>query len=150
MSTSINTSTQYSKVNSATEERSLPEHHHHTLRRYKSSIWMTLSWTCGIALAVGHHFFYVRFDNKRVDEISVSQAWIVRIGTGMAFAVQTLLVVSASIACAQQQWLLTRSKPFNVRQIDTVFSVLGNPLAFLQSRLWLRYPVLSLLAVVAW
>ncbi|KAE9964888.1 hypothetical protein EG328_010126 [Venturia inaequalis] len=41
------------------------------------------------------------------------------------------------------------SREFSVRQVDTIFSVPGNPLAFLQSRLWLRYPALSLLAAVA-
>lgn len=147
------TSTQYSKVNAVTEKNSLLVENHELLdifKRYRSLAWMILSWIGGIALAVGHHFFYTRFDNKQVAETSISQEWIIRIGTGMAFAVQTLFVVSASIACTQQQWLITRSKPFNVRQIDTVFSILGNALAFLQSRVWLRYPGLSLLAAIAW
>jgi hypothetical protein len=153
MPTPATTSTQYSEVKAAPEEHVQPYEGHqlqNTLKRYRSLIWMILSWMSGIALAIGHHFFYASFNNERVDETSISQGWIIRIGTGMAFLVQTLFVLSASIACTQQQWLTTRSKPFQVRQIDTIFSILGNAFAFLESRLWLRYPVLSFLAGIAW
>lgn len=118
-------------------------------QRYLTLLWMILAWIAAIALAVGHHLFYARFYRKRVDETKTSQEWIIRIGTGLAFVVQTLFVVSATIACSQLQWLTIRSKPFNVPQIDTIFSVPANCLAFLQSRLWLRYPTLSLVALVA-
>jgi hypothetical protein len=153
MPTPVTTSTQYSKVNAAAEVRSLPDENHllpDTFKRYRSLIWMILSWMSGNAFAIGHHFFYARFNNKRVDETSISQGLIIRIGTAMAFFIQTLFVVSASIACTQQQWLTTRSKPFQIRQIDTIFSVLGNAFAFLESRVWLRYPVLVFLAGIAW
>lgn len=103
-----------------------------------------------MALAIGHHFFYARFNNQKVDETSISQGWIIRIGTGMAFLVQTLFVVSASIACTQQQWVTARSKPFKISQIDTLFSVLGDMLSFLKSLLWLRFPVLSFIAGIVW
>jgi hypothetical protein len=153
MATSAKSSTRYSEIYAPAEKRPLPNKKLQVLgafKRYRSLIWMILSWLSGIAFAIGHHFFYARFHNNRVDHISISQGWIIRIGTGMAFFVQTLFVVSASIACSQQQWLTTRSKPFTVRQIDTLFSVLGNALAFLESRVWLRYPILSFLAAVAW
>ncbi|RDI82030.1 hypothetical protein Vi05172_g7793 [Venturia inaequalis] len=148
------TSTQYSKVKDVTEEHTIsienPSHQSSgPLKRYSSLLLMILVWTSALAFAIGHHFFYARFDRKRVDQTDLSQGWIIRIGTGMAFAVQVLFVISATIACTQFQWLTTRSREFSVRQVDTIFSVPGNPLAFLQSRLWLRYPALSLLAAVA-
>lgn len=121
-----------------------------SLQRYQILIWMILAWVSALAFAIGHHFFYSRFDQLRIDKTELSQGWIIRIGTGMAFVVQILFVVSATIACSQLQWLTTRSREFSVRQIDTIFSVPGNPLAFLESRLWLRYPALSMLAAIAW
>jgi len=153
MSRKADTSTKYSRVEPTTKERPVQENNlvqQWSLQRHRSLIWMSLSWIGGIAFAVGHHFFYARFDGQRVDMSSISQLWIVRIGTGMAFLVKTLLVVSASIAFTQHQWLTTRSKPFKVRQIDTISSILGNALGFFGTRVWLRFPVLSLLAGITW
>ena len=74
-----------------------------------------------------------------VEQTSVSQEWIVRIGTGMAFVSKTLLVVSASIIYAQHHWLSTASKSFKIRQIDTMSSILGIVLGFTKSSVWLLF-----------
>jgi len=111
---------------------------------------MGLTLISGVVWAVSHHFFYASYDKHRVDGAGLSQAWVVRIGTGMAFLVKTLLVVSATIAFTQHQWLTSRSKSFKIRQIDTISSILSNPLGFFQTRSWLHLPILSLLAVVTW
>ena len=148
-----NGSTQYSRVHPASRERAdqeKPRLPKRSFQRYRSLVWMILSFISGVAFAVGHHFFYARFNDRRVDRTSISQNWIVRIGTGFAFVTQTLLVISASIAFVQYQWLTTRAKPFKIRQIDNMSSILGNVLGFFQSRIWLRFPVLTALAVVTW
>ena len=113
-------------------------------------LWMLLSLLAGVALTVGHHFFYARFDGLQVDNVSMSQTWIIRIGTGFAFVVKTLLVVATSIAFVQQQWLALSHRSFKIRQIDTLTSVLSNALLFCESRIWLRFPLLTLLAGIAW
>jgi hypothetical protein len=113
-------------------------------------MWMLSSLLSGIALSIGHHFFYAIFDGRRVDEVSISQTWIIRFGTGIAFIAKTLLVVAASIAFVQQQWSALARHQFKVRQIDTITSVLGNAFCFLESRLWLRFPILSIMAIIAW
>ena len=118
--------------------------------RNRSCFWMILSLLSGVALTVGHHFFYARFDGQPVDEASIDQTWIIRIGTVFAFVAKTLLVVAASIAFIQHQWLTLSRNPLKIRQIDTVTGILGNALSFCESRIWLRFPLLTMLAIVTW
>lgn len=101
-------------------------------------------------MSAGHHFFYARFDGQRVDDVSVSQTWIIRFGTGFAFVAKTFLVIATSIAFVQQQWFALLHYRFKVRQIDTMTGVLGNAFTFLESRIWLRFPLLTLTACIAW
>ena len=103
-----------------------------------------------MALAIGHHLFYAQINGARVNETYPSQLWIVRIATGMAFLVKTLFVISAGIAYTQYQWLTTRSQPFKIRQIDALSSILANPLGFCETRAWLHFPALTLLAGITW
>jgi hypothetical protein len=111
---------------------------------------MILAFLSGVALSFGHHFFYAMFDGLQVDSVLLSQTWIIRIGTVFAFAIKTLLVVAVSIAFVQQQWLALSRHQFKIRQIDTMTGVLGNAFSFLESRIWFRFPLLTLLAGVAW
>ena len=147
------TSAKYSRVDPSRNKR--PVHGNtrpqtRSFRRHQSLLWMVLSLVNGIAFAVGHHFFYASFDGHPVDETSTCQDWIIRIGTGMAFIAKTLFVVAASIAYIQHQWLTMGSKPFKIRQIDTMSNILGDALGFFGTRIWLRFPVLSLLAGLTW
>lgn len=103
-----------------------------------------------MALAIGHHLFYAQINGARVDETHPSQIWTVRIATAMAFLVKTLFVVSAGIAYTQYQWLTTKFHPFKIRQIDAISNILANPLEFFETRVWLRFPALLLLAGITW
>jgi hypothetical protein len=148
-----NAPTKYSQVEIAEQETksfhksSLPRWSFH---KNRSFFWMVLSLLSGIALSVGHHFFYAMFDGLQVDYVPISQTWIIRIGTVFAFAVKTLLVVAVSIAFVQHQFLALSNHQFKIRQIDTLTGVLGNALSFLESRIWFRFPLLTLLAGAAW
>lgn len=82
------------------------------------------------------------------DKASLNQTWVIRIGTGLAFIAKTLLTVTFSIAFVQQQWFTLFRKPFKIRQIDSLTSVLSNALCFADSCIWLRFPLLTVLAVV--
>lgn len=111
---------------------------------------MISSLLSGVAVTVGHHLFYARFDGVQVDEASIDQTWIIRIGTVFAFVAKTLLVVATSIAFVQQQWLALSHSQFKIRQVDTMTGILGNAFSFFQSRIWLRFPFLTLIAGIAW
>ena len=103
MSFKMTSTTKYAPVapNTATDkaEVSRPSSDRHPrAKSHRSMVWMLLSALAGVGFALGHHFFYASLDGVQVDRASVNQIWAVRIGTGLAFATKTLLVVAASIA----------------------------------------------------
>lgn len=116
----------------------------------QSFIWMILSLISGAAFTVGHHALYASFNDLSVDKASLNQTWVIRIGTGLAFVAKTLLIVAVSIAFTQQQWFTLSSKPFKIRQIDTLTNILGNALCFTDSRIWLRFPLITVSAAFVW
>ena len=142
----------YSRVR-PTAENSAPQQSVRRRWRYdqnRSFTWMILSLLSGVAMAVGHHIFYASFSGLLVDEASIDQTWVIRIGSGFAFLARTLLIVATSIAFVQQQWFTLASKPFKIRQINTLTSILGNAWLFCNSRIWLRFPLLTVSAGIAW
>lgn len=70
-------------------------------RTLKSKSWkapatIVLALFVGLVFALAHHFMGSYLDNKPVSSISVSQAWISRFGTAMAFAVKIALATSVA------------------------------------------------------
>lgn len=111
---------------------------------------MLSALTLGLVLALAQHFTYVSLDGKPVASISVSQAWVSRISTGLAFAVKVAFTICVGAAFIQHQWMRLRESPFKVVDVDTITSALGNLFCLFESTVWLRYPVLTLMAVVSW
>ena len=103
----------------------------------------------GIALVLGHHFFYIHWDGRQVTS-TTEQQWIIRGGTAFAFCIKILLVLTASQAFVQQLWLILEEIPFKMSSVDRFFAVLGNPLEFADVKLWLQVPLLAAMAVIAW
>ncbi|EON69666.1 hypothetical protein W97_08918 [Coniosporium apollinis CBS 100218] len=107
------------------------------------------SLIAGIALAIGHHFFYLRFDGMRVDG-AMSQQWTNRYGTAFAFLVKMFLAIATGAAYVQQQWSTLQSRPIRIDRVDSMFGILGDATLFLSTRLWLKAPLLTLPALVTW
>ena len=118
--------------------------------RWNTPLEMFGSLLAGIAFAIGHDQFYRHLDGKFLDQSSISQEWVIRIGTGFAFLVKTLLVVATCIAYSQRMWYNLKKDEFQIRQIDSLTNVLLNIFTFRHVALWLRVPLLALLSIVAW
>ncbi|CAG8416426.1 unnamed protein product [Penicillium salamii] len=116
---------------------------------WRSPTLMVGLFLCGLALSVGHHIYYKSYDNTLVQSAE-QQTWTVRIGTGFAFLVKTLLVAAIGIAAVQQMWATLRKKSVNIRGIDAMFSILSDPLAFFVPDMWICAKTLTLLAIVSW
>jgi hypothetical protein len=103
-------------------------------------------------VAVGHHLFYLRFDQQYVrspyDETYkyLTQTWIIRYGTAFAFVAKTLLAGSVVVAYKQVMWISLRHKANSISTIDAVFDLL----AFLSPSFWLKAKVPALMALVGW
>ncbi|KAF2748562.1 hypothetical protein M011DRAFT_525633 [Sporormia fimetaria CBS 119925] len=119
-----------------------------SIHRPEAFICLKVQFGVASPFVMGHHVFYASYDGLKVAQASISQEWVIRIGTGFAFLAKTLLVVAASIAFVQQQWLALSHQSFKVRQIDSMTGNLNNALSFFESRIWFRFPLLTLLAVI--
>ncbi|KAJ5353700.1 hypothetical protein N7541_006264 [Penicillium brevicompactum] len=150
---------------SLTERPTLPHHIRATSEfapipkdDYSPAVW-GLGWRSptlmvglflgGLALSVGHHLYYKSHDNTLVKSAE-QQTWTIRIGTGFAFLVKTLLVAAIGIAAVQQMWATLRKKSVNIRGIDAMFSILSDPLAFFVPDMWICAKTLTVLAIVSW
>ena len=123
---------------------------------------MLAALTAAILFALGHHLFYQKLngtetptDDLRFASLSYSkQQMNIQVGTAFAFLVKASLAVSVSIAYTQVFWRAfsdsRHGKPPTLSNIDTAFSALSSVLALLKFRIWLRHPVLLLLATLTW
>lgn len=118
-------------------------------KHWQAPFAMCSSFLAGTGIAVVHHLFYRHWNRMEVD-LSWHQSWITRFGTAFAVLVTTFLGRSASGAYVQQQWLSMHSRAFRIYQVDKLFDALRNPFSFTDIKLWIRNPLLSLLASVAW
>ncbi|KIO22057.1 hypothetical protein M407DRAFT_28402 [Tulasnella calospora MUT 4182] len=78
----------------------------------------------GCILAIAHHLFNSRANGRPIDPpTKIPQVWVLRIGTGFAFAFKTTLAASLSFVICQLLWFSTRRKYLTVQDINTLYSV---------------------------
>lgn len=112
---------------------------------------ITVGLLLGIGLALAHHFLNAYLDRRPVDSVTLlSQTWASRISTALAFMVKLSLATSVGAAYMQHQWLRFHEHDFNVEEVDSLTSILGNALNFFSSTVWLQHPILALVALVSW
>jgi hypothetical protein len=116
---------------------------------WRSPTLMILAFLCGLALALGHHFYY-RFWDRRPVASDTQQQWVIRGGNAFAWCVQVLLAASTAIAFVQHVWLSLSRKDHSVSSIDSMFGVLGNALEFAHLGLWWKHPTPFLAALITW
>ncbi|KAH0597835.1 hypothetical protein MHUMG1_04207 [Metarhizium humberi] len=107
------------------------------------------SLICGIAFALGHHFFYASLDS-RIVQSSTQQEWNIRIGTGMAFLVKAFLTAAVGFAYTQLLWTTLASRNSTLEGIDAMFGVATNAWDFLSLELWRKGLGLVAVASVLW
>ncbi|KAF2462933.1 uncharacterized protein BDR25DRAFT_320387 [Lindgomyces ingoldianus] len=119
-------------------------------KSWRAPATILLALLMGLGVALAHHSMNVRLNNKPVAEIKVSQAWISRFSTALAFLTNTCFIVSVGASFTQRQWLRFHQQSFTIAQIDAVTGILGNLLGFFSSRVWFRHPILVLTALASW
>lgn len=130
---------------------------------WKAPVVMVGTYASGLFSALGHHFFYehlngtVAHDNNNMPNSTVLEQWStdgqkfnITIGTALAFLVSASLGAAVSTAYTQVAWQSIKQQSRMMGTIDAIFAILGSPLAFFNALLWLRLPVLTLLAVTFW
>lgn len=116
---------------------------------WKASTLLLSAFAAGVAVAVGHHFFYQSLHGYPVDNTSLfTQEFNHAIGVTFAFLVKALLVFSIGVAYVQLLWATLRRKPIKLSTIDSLFGLRTNFTGFFKVRLWWKH--LPLMALVSW
>lgn len=79
-----------------------------------------------------------------------SQQVNLALGTAFAFVVKMFFTISIGTAYWQVFWHAVKANAITLSRIDTLSSVLGNVLEFFHVRTFARFPVLFILAALAW
>ena len=119
-------------------------------RSWRAPATIMVSLVLGVGLALAHHLMCDSLSGRPVNEVSISQPWISRFSTAFAFLVKTTLAIAVGTAYTQRQWLSFQRDSFRTADVDALTSVLGNIFSFFSTFVWLRYPLLSLTALVSW
>ena len=120
-----------------------------SIRKWRAPLVIVSGLLAGLGLALAHHFFYLRLNGVLVDNFIVSQSWTFRLGNLFAFLVRLSFGISITTAFVQWQWFKVRQQAIKVKDFDDVSGIFGNILNF-KSGIWLRFPILTLLAIIFW
>ena len=121
---------------------------------------MLLAFFAGALLSLGHHLFYRSLDGRMVRNIDYriggaqlsQQRLNLAVGNTFAFLVKASLVAAVSLAYIQVFWRAARKsqKGITLVNYDAVYGAVESFWAILKVKAWWRFPLLLLLAVVAW
>lgn len=122
------------------------------MKSWRAPLTILVALAAGLGFSLAHHFMGSYLHLKPVEDVSVyvSQAWITRFGTAFAFVVKTTLAISIGTAYIQRQWMRFHLQSFKTAEVDLLTGLLGNAFSLFSSPVWLRHPMLTLLAVVSW
>ncbi|KAF7187316.1 hypothetical protein HII31_11404 [Pseudocercospora fuligena] len=122
----------------------------HVARSWTAPITIISGLFIGLAIALAHHFMNSSLSGKTVESVSLSQAWVSRFATALAFLTKTAFVMSVGAAFMQHQWHRFHRQSYRIEEVDALTSVLGNILNLFSHKFWIRNPLLALMAIVAW
>ena len=121
---------------------------------------MVFAFLGGCCLAIGHHFFYASLKGEIVPTGSYSfagtklhkQQFNTSVGTAFAFLIKTLLAVAISIAYVQLFWCIVKKmkQKLPLGELDWADAGLSNVFSLLYPKLWWKYPLLAVLALIFW
>ena len=104
----------------------------------------------GLLAAIGQDRFYTFLNGKGTEDVAITQAWAIRVGTAFAFLFKTVLVAVVAKAFCLGFWFTIRRDAIRVGTIDAVSNVLGNPFLVFNYELLTKRSSLVFLAVIAW
>ncbi|CAI6331975.1 unnamed protein product [Periconia digitata] len=122
--------------------------------RQKRGVWATPAsmvgfFLGGVLFAGSHHFYYRKLDDTLVGSAG-RQQWPIRIGTALAFLVQSCLAAAASTAYTQWVWRKCRQQAIKIGTIDIAFDISHNVFDFLKISFAREFGLVTLLAIAFW
>ncbi len=121
---------------------------------------MVTTLLAGVALAIGHHFFYQNLDGHQ-PPTQVYNVWGIygglsgqqinlAAGAAFAFLVKALLGIAVTTAQDQATWRSIKTRPTRLASIDGLFQCTTNIFYMFDYRLWGISPLSMLSATIYW
>ncbi|KAH9886789.1 hypothetical protein F4778DRAFT_773891 [Xylariomycetidae sp. FL2044] len=110
---------------------------------------MVVLLVAGVLVAVCHDQVYRHFNGQQVSS-TFQQQMITNLGTALAFLVKMFFALATGAAFSQQLFYSLRQKPETIGNLDRLFDLLENALFLCRPRLWIRHPVLLVIALITW
>ncbi|KAK6353856.1 hypothetical protein TWF730_008278 [Orbilia blumenaviensis] len=108
------------------------------------------SFVAGVAVAAGHHFFYLSHEGQLVGT-STDQEWVLRISTGLTFLVRFLYSFSLGIVLVQLFWGRFQSVVgTTMGTADRVFEIRTSPAALFDLGFWAFSPIMAFHGIIYW
>ena len=104
----------------------------------------------GNTLTILNWVFYRSLEGKSINSVGLSQQWVSRIGTGLAFLVKTSLVNAIVVAYTQRLWRKLWTRAFEVGKVDDLMAAPTNLLSLLNFGAFTHAPDLLLLGMTIW
>lgn len=111
-----------------------------------------------VLFALGHHLFYQHLEGRQAPNAEVSsmslhlaqQQFNTSVGTAFAFLVKAAPPAALSAAYVQVFWRSVSRKgaESKVADLDAIYSGSSSSLALLVVPVWVKYPLLFLLAII--
>jgi hypothetical protein len=115
-------------------------------------IWRRVSYSNAspaVTLAIAHLGLFRWLNERQVDD-SISQPYVTALSYFFVNGFRLLLAASLGISFVQIVWKLLRVRPIQLGDLDSLLSVLSNPLQLGRVSLFWRAPVPFLCATVFW
>ena len=126
---------------------------HRRRRSLRAPVVMLFSLFLGLGLALMHHFMNTSLDNTPVSPNGpLSQQWTARFSTALAFLVKMMFVTCIGTAFVQRQWLniLRCQQSIQAKDADVLSTGLSDLFSMFFGRVWLKFPLLWLVALASW
>lgn len=103
----------------------------------------------GLALAIGHHFYFASLHNTLAGS-STRQQWATGFGTAVSFLIVALLRAAASAAYSQYVWVLVRRNSYRLGTIDKLFALTTDPSGFFGWEMLKCAKIAMAVAAISW
>jgi hypothetical protein len=117
---------------------------------FKSYAIMLSLFGVGIAAAIFQHCFYSYINGRQIDDVPITQTWVIQAGNVFAFLFKATLVAAVGAAFCQRFWFSVRRQAIRVRTIDVIFGVLQNPVEFINTDFPRETKMLFAFAALSW
>ena len=116
---------------------------------WQAPTFMVTCATAGLALAIGHHFYYQSLHGTAAGS-SMRQQWAIKLGTAFSVIVLVLFKTTYDTAYHQYVWTLFKRRAYTLDALDKLFALTSSLVGFTSWEVISRAKLAVLLALTSW